>query len=437
MSSDNDNEEGPIPYHEYTRAIVQKGILAGILPSVTTYPHLLEAQARKVMKERGFEKGFTYIIGAAGENATVHANRQAFREWKIIPRVLKPTTPRDLSVTIFGHKYGSYFHYSFLSLQLEVLTDFYISDVPVFMAPIGIHAWFHEDKEIGTISACEALRVPYCLSTASATSMEELCKASPDTNKWFQLYWPTDEEITASLLTRAKANGFKALVVTLDTWTLGWRPADLDNAAVPFVMGEGDENGFQDPVFRKKFAERSEGETPEGDPIQAGLYWTSEIHPGDSRSWEDLKILRKYWDGPIVLKGVLAVEDARLAVEHGMDGIIVSTHGGRQLDGTVGALEVLPEIVDAVGSQITVMMDSGIRTGTDIFKALALGAKAVFVGRPVVYGLGIAGKDGAEAVLAGLLAELDLSMGFSGVKSVADLNRTCLRRATSSIEPNL
>lgn len=297
------------------------------------------------------------------------------------------------------------------------------------MAPIGVQSLYHEDKEIGTANACANLRVPFTLSTAASTSIEELVKASPDGPKWFQLYWPLDEEITASILGRAKANGYKALVVTLDTWTLGWRPWDLDTANVPFIVGEGDEVGFQDPVFRKKFAERTDGDTPEDNKIGAAMYWLSESFPGVSRSWEDLAVLRKYWDGPIILKGVLSAEDANLAVRYGMDGIIVSNHGGRQIDGAVAALDVLPDIVDAVGKQITVMFDSGIRTGADMVKALALGAKAVFVGRPIVYGLGIDGTAGAEAVLAGLLADLDLTMGLAGVKSVADLQRSMLRRA--------
>lgn len=296
------------------------------------------------------------------------------------------------------------------------------------MAPVGVQSLYHEDKEIGTANACAALRVPFTLSTAASTGIEELIKNTENGPKWFQLYWPTDEEITASILTRAKSNGYTTLIVTLDTWTLAWRPYDLDTANVPFVVGEGDEVGFQDPVFRKKFAERSDGDAPEDSKIGAAMYWTSESFPGATRSWDELKILRKYWDGPIVLKGILSVEDAKLAVENGIDGIVVSNHGGRQIDGAVATIEVLPEIVDAVGNNITVMFDSGIRTGADIVKALALGAKAVLVGRPVVYGLGINGQAGAEAVLAGLLADLDLTMGFAGAKRISDLQRSLLRR---------
>lgn len=300
------------------------------------------------------------------------------------------------------------------------------------MAPVGVNSLFHRDKEIGVAQACAALNVPFTLSTVSQSTMEEVAEAAPGSPKWFQLYWPNDDEITASLLKRAKDSGYTALVVTLDTWTLGWRPHDLDTANVPFMLGEGDANGFSDPVFRRKFAAMSDGSTPEENPLQAALYWVSAAFPGTSHSWEELKTLKKLWDGPIILKGILSVEDAQLAVEYGMDGIVVSNHGGRQIDGAIATLDILPEIVDAVGSKLTVMMDSGIRTGADIAKALALGAKAVFVGRPVVYGLGINGKEGAEAVLAGLLADLDLTMGLAGVQNIAGLNKSLLRKVNYS-----
>ncbi|KAL7798532.1 FMN-dependent dehydrogenase [Trichoderma ceciliae] len=397
---------GPQPYAAYLQTVVRKGLLEGELPIVTTNPNWLEEEARQKMPKEGFD----YIIGGAGESATMDANRLAFRQWKIVPRVLKPTTPRDLSVTIFGQKF----------------------DVPVLMAPVGINSLFHQDKEIGVAQACAALHVPFTLSTASQSTLEEVAAATPESPKWFQLYWPNDDEVTASLLKRAKDNGYTALVVTLDTWTLAWRPHDLDTANVPFLLGKGDANGFSDPVFRRKFAEMSDGGTPEDNLLRAALYWNAMAFPGTSHSWEDLKLLKKHWDGPIILKGILSVEDAELAVEHGIEGIIVSNHGGRQIDGAIATLDVLPEIVDAVGSKLTVMMDSGIRTGADILKALALGAKAVFVGRPVVYGLGINGKEGAEAVLAGLLADLDLTMGFAGAQTIADLKRSMLRKIQHS-----
>ncbi|RDA84745.1 hypothetical protein CP532_6925 [Ophiocordyceps camponoti-leonardi (nom. inval.)] len=385
------------PYGFYLRDLIGKGIRDGQPPVVTTDPNRLEETARKAMTERGFN----YIRGSAGEGATMNANRLAFRQWKLVPRVLRPTTPRDLSVKLFGRTY----------------------DTPVIMAPIGVHSIYHPDKEIGTAEACAALHVPFTLSTAATTSIEDLTKAVPNGSKWFQLYWPASDDITASILKRAWYNKFEVLVVTLDTWTLGWRPTDIDTANNPFSIGIGDAVGFHDPVFRSKL-----NSTPEDDVISASMNWVAEAFPGTSHSWDDLKLLRKHWKGPIVLKGVLSAEDAKLAVEHKMDGIIVSTHGGRQLDGAVGSLDALPDVVEAVGDKITVMLDSGIRTGTDIIKALALGAKAVLVGRPVVYGLGINGTAGAHGVLAGILADLDLSMGFIGAKSVSELGKRTVRR---------
>ncbi|PHH73650.1 hypothetical protein CDD80_3655 [Ophiocordyceps camponoti-rufipedis] len=385
------------PYARYLRDLLEAGVNEGKLPIVPTDPNKLEETARKAMTV----KGFNYIRGSAGEGATMDADRLGFRQWKIVPRVLRPTNPRNLSVTLFGKTYDS----------------------PVIMAPIGVHGIYHPDKEPGTARACAALHVPYTLSTASTSSIEEVAKAIPYSPKWFQLYWPKSDDMTASMLKRAKSNGYEVLVVTLDTWTLGWRPLDIDTANSPFSVGIGNAVGFSDPVLRSRL-----NSTPEQDPVAASKVWIPEAFPQRSHSWSELATLRKFWSGPIVLKGILSPEDAKRAVQYEMDGIVVSTHGGRQLDGAVGSLEVLPDIVEAVGDKITVMFDSGIRTGTDIIKALALGAKAVFVGRPVVYGLGINGTAGAHSVLAGLLADLDISMGFVGVKDISELNKSFLRR---------
>lgn len=313
------------------------------------------------------------------------------------------------------------------------------------MAPIGVQRAYHPDGEIGVASACADLGVPFIYSTAASTAIEEVAagadKAFSESDnysesgggrapRWYQLYRPRDNRITRSLLDRAKKAGCTALVVTLDTFTLSWRPADLDNGFLPFMQGEGCQLGFSDPVFRERFEEESGGEKVEDNVLAASRAWTSEVFSGESHRWEDLGELREMWgEGrPILLKGICSVEDAVKAKEHGMDGIVVSNHGGRQLDGAVASLEVLPEIVDAVGQEMTVLFDSGIRTGTDIMKALALGAKGVFVGRPVIYGLGIAGQKGARHVLAGLLADFDQSMGLAGVKSIRELNRSLLRR---------
>lgn len=314
------------------------------------------------------------------------------------------------------------------------------------MAPIGVQGAYHPDGEKGVATACASLGVPFIYSTASTTPLEDVAAAAdlavnPSASaeepqppaaaapRWFQLYWPLSDALTASLLSRARAAGCTALVVTLDTFTMSWRPLDLDTGYLPFATGEGNALGFSDPVFRKMFAEQTDGDAVEDNVVMASRAWLAEVFSGHAHRWEDLATLRRLWgDGPIVLKGVLSVQDAEMAVACGMDGIVVSNHGGRQLDGAVPSLEMLPEIVDAVGDRITVLFDSGVRTGADVLKALALGAKAVLVGRPVIYGLGVAGSEGARHVLAGILADVDQSMGLAGVQKVAELNRGILRK---------
>lgn len=295
------------------------------------------------------------------------------------------------------------------------------------MAPVGVQSIFHEHKETGLAEVCGQIGVPYILSTASSSTIEEVAHANRDGPRWYQLYWPQDNDITQSLLKRAKAEGYKALVVTLDTWALAWRPADLDGAYIPFMKGVGNKNGFEDPVFREKFQEKYHAK-PEEKVLEASQEWIGDVFSGAAHSWDEIKLLRAGWEGPIVLKGIQHPEDAKAAVEAGVDGIIVSNHGGRQLDGAVGSLEMLPEIVEAVGDKLTVLFDSGIRTGVDIIKALCLGAKAVLVGRPAIYGLAIGGKEGAKQVLQGLLADLDQSMGLSGIKDIKSCNIGMVRR---------
>ncbi|KAI3573655.1 FMN-dependent dehydrogenase [Fusarium oxysporum f. sp. albedinis] len=413
--SDQQGEHRP-PYHEYLFDIYKDQLLRGNGPVTTTDTNLLEEQAKKAMSP----EGFNYVSGGASAGLTVDANRLAFRQWNLIPRMMRPTLPRDLRVNLFGETYES----------------------PMLMAPVGVLSAYHHDKETGLAAACAELAVPYIISTASTSPIEEIVTAtatagSPQAPRWFQLYWPRDDNITASLLGRARTAGCSVLVVTLDTFTMAWRPRDLDTGFLPFALGQGNAIGFSDPVFRHKFAERTGGGTPEDNVLEASRQWLADVFSGHAHPWEDLALLRKHWDGPIVLKGIMSPDDARLAHKFGMDGIVVSNQGGRQLDGAMASFEILPEIVEAVGDKITVLFDSGIRTGADAMKALCLGAKAVLVGRPVIYGLGIAGREGAKHVLAGLLADLDQSMGLAGVKTVAELDRTMVRRVGYSGEMKL
>ena len=364
-------------YGAFQTEIYTAGALQNKHPILTTDPNRLEQQAKETMSIRSYN----YVAGGAGERATMDANRLALRQWKMIPRMLRQTTIRDLTCEFFGDKHES----------------------PIFFAPVGVQSIFHPDKETGVAEMATEIGVPYCMSTAASSTIEEVAKASGSGTRWYQLYWPQDDEITISLLGRAKAAGFKVLIVTLDTWALAWRPADLDYAYAPFSTGTGNQVGFSDPVFRRKFKEKH-GKEIEDDFILASREWQLDVFSGKAHTWDQLEVLKKNWDGPIVLKGIQHVEDAKMAVEAGVHGIIVSNHGGRQLDGAIGSLEVLPEIAEAVGNKLTIFFDSGIRTGVDVIKALCLGAKGVLIGRPFVYGLGIGGKQGARDVVRGILA---------------------------------
>jgi isopentenyl diphosphate isomerase/L-lactate dehydrogenase-like FMN-dependent dehydrogenase len=237
--------------------------------------------------------------------------------------------------------------------------------------------------------------------------MEEVAAAG-DGPKWFQLYWPTDRDLAASFLSRAEAAGYEAVIVTLDTFLPGWKPRDLQRGWQPFLQGVGIANYLSDPVFRARL-----DKPPEEDP-QAAIGAFVGVFTNPRLTWEDLEFLRSRTTLPIALKGILHADDARAAREHGMDAVVVSNHGGRQIDGAIASLEALPAIVDAVGGELEVLVDSGVRSGADIVKALALGAEAVLVGRPYVWGLAVGGEAGVVAVTRGLLAELDLTLGLSG-----------------------
>jgi isopentenyl diphosphate isomerase/L-lactate dehydrogenase-like FMN-dependent dehydrogenase len=259
------------------------------------------------------------------------------------------------------------------------------------------------------------------LSTVSSYPLEEVAAANGDGARWFQLYWPNDEQVCLSILDRAQAAGFTTLVVTLDTWLLGWRPHDLDNAYLPFLTGEGLANYFGDPAFLAGLTK------PPAEDLPAALMRWLPMFTGTDHAWADLAFLREHWDGPVVLKGIQDVADAQRAADAGVQGIVVSNHGGRQVDGAVGSLDALPGIVEAVGERIEVLFDSGIRTGADIVKALALGARAVLVGRPWVYGLAHGGQDGIRHVMRSLLADFELTLALSGHRTPGELTRDCLQ----------
>jgi L-lactate dehydrogenase (cytochrome) len=293
----------------------------------------------------------------------------------------------------------------------------------VLLAPVGVLSIAHADGELAVARAAAAAGLPMVLSTASSFSIEDVAAAGGEGPRWFQLYWPKDRDMAVSFLERAAAAGYTTLVVTLDTRTLGWRPHDLDQSYLPFLRGIGVANYFTDPVFQRNVG----GPITEENRDAAILYWVAN-YSDLTLTWDDLSFLREHWAGAIVLKGIQHPDDARRAVDAGMEGIIVSNHGGRQVDGAIGSLDALPGVVDAAGTEITVLFDSGIRTGADVVKALALGARAVLVARPYVYGLALGGEDGVRHVLRCLLAETELTMALAGATQVDDLTPGLLTR---------
>jgi lactate 2-monooxygenase len=354
-----------------------------------------------------------YVYGSAGSRETDDKNKAAFKKWSIVPRrcVGVKKFP-DMTTEILGEK-----------LQF-----------PIAMAPIGVQKIVNPDGEVAATRAAAKECVPYILSTASCTSIEDVAKANgEDGQRWYQLYWPSrdHDDITISLLQRAKKAGYSMLFVTLDTYLLGWRPSDMDNGYNPFLRSDqiGVALGFSDPVFRKQFKERH-GVEVEEKVSEAAAEWMRIVFDGFSHTWEDIKFLQEHWDGPIILKGIQSVADAKKSVEIGVQGIVVSSHGGRQQDGGNSSLGMLPHIVDAVGDKLTIFFDSGVRCGADIAKALALGADCVLIGRPYMYGLALGGEGGVSHVLKSLIGELEVTLHISGISSVSkkDLNRGVLVR---------
>ncbi len=341
---------------------------------------------------------FGYIAGGAGSEATMRANREAFERRRIKPRMLTGNTQRDLSVEVLGTQ----------------------SPAPFLLAPIGVLSIAHEEGEMAVARAAAALGLPFCLSTAASSTIEDIAEAMGGAPRWFQLYWINDRDIVASLLSRAGLNGFSAVVVTLDTPILGWRPRDLRRAYLPFIKGEGCAQYFSDPVFRERLAK-----PPEEDLLTAAATMLSTF-PHLALTWDDLSWLRELTDLPLLVKGILTAEDAQRAFSAGVDGIIVSNHGGRQVDGAVAALDALVDVRAGVGDDATVLMDGGIRHGADVVKAMALGADAVLVGRPYAYGLAVGGQQGVEAVLQQLWAETDITMALAGLSSVRELDGSIL-----------
>ena len=405
--------------------------LRGRKPRVPVNPVELERRARKAMSR----EGFAYIAGGAGLESTVSENRAAFERWRIVPRFLNDVSARDTSVELFGRRLPA----------------------PLLLAPIGVLEMAHRDADVGAARAAAEAGVPFIISSQASFPMEEIAAAMGDAPRWYQVYFSFSKELARSFVERAEACGSEAVVLTLDTTMLGWRLRDLDLAYLPFILGRGIAQYVSDPEFQR----RLEGvePAPAGRPNVAAirsLYRLARAYPGStwrnlvsprpraaarlfmdlfprpSLNWDDVDFLRESTRLPLLLKGILHPDDARRALDHGVDGIVVSNHGGRQVDGALASLDALPVVVEAVGGRVPVLLDSGVRGGADVFKALALGARAVLLGRPYCYGLAIAGSDGVGEVLRNFRADFDLTLGLAGCASVADIGPERLIRSVGA-----
>jgi lactate 2-monooxygenase len=365
--------------------------LQGQRPQLPVMPEALEQAANAAMTS----EASGYLDGMAD---IMLANRAAFQRWRIVPRMLRDVSERDHSIQLFGKRYP----------------------VPFLLAPIGVQSIVHADGELGVARAAASLGIPMIFSTASTPPMEELAQAMGQAPRWFQLYWSKDPAFNASMLQRAEQAGCEAIVVTLDTFLLGWRPIDLQNAYLPFLLGQGLGNYLSDPAFRSALAH------PPQEDLQAAIQYFFQIFTNPSLTWQDLAFLREHTKLPILLKGILHADDARKAIDAGMNGVIVSNHGGRQVEGAIAALDALPAVVEAVHGEIPVLFDSGIRRASDVIKAVALGARAVLLGRLYLWGLALGGEQGVREVLTNFMADLDLTLALSGYTSWADVDASTL-----------
>ncbi|MGY1621424.1 alpha-hydroxy-acid oxidizing protein [Geodermatophilus sp. SYSU D00965] len=412
----------------------------GRRPRVPTAARALQRRAREHLSARAYG----YVAGGAGAEATQRANRAAFDRWAVVPRVLRDVSVRDTSVELFGRRLPA----------------------PVLLGPVGALELVHRDADLAVARAAAGLGVPMVFSNQASVPMEECAAVMGAAPRWFQLYWSTSDELVESLVGRAEASGCEALVVTLDTTMLGWRPRDLDLGHLPFALGKGIAQYTSDPVFRRLVEERAAAPAP-AEPVAAArrdrqprptvaavraLVGMARAWPGPlldnlrsplpraavetflsiysrpSITWADLAWLRGRTRLPILLKGVLHPDDARRALDEGVDGVVVSTHGGRQVDRSVAALDALPDVVAAVGDRAPVLLDSGVRTGADVFTAVALGARAVLLGRQFAWGLALAGEEGVRQVVSDVVGEFDLTMGLTGHTAVGQLSPDVLRR---------
>jgi isopentenyl diphosphate isomerase/L-lactate dehydrogenase-like FMN-dependent dehydrogenase len=408
-----------------TQSDIYRAGVSGREPRIPVRWGELVAKAERSMAA----EAWAYVHGSAGIETTAEANATAFDDWRIVPRVLRDVTARDLSVDLFGHHYPT----------------------PLLAAPVGVLELVDDDADLAIARAAASLGMPAVLSTQASIPMERVAAEGGGGPLWFQLYWSSNDDLVESLVRRAEAIGVHAIEVTLDTQQLGWRPRDLDRAFLPFIRGMGIAQYTSDPVFRSlvdaRIAGRRDGSIPASARVRVtpsavrtllGLRRRGvrredgevflEVFTRQGLQWSDLPFLRERTKLPILLKGIQHPDDAKRARDAGIDGVVVSNHAGRQIDGAIGSLDALPGVVEALGGSMPVLFDSGVRGGSDVLRALALGATAVQVGRPWVYGMAIAGEEGAREALRNILAEFDLALGLSGHRSISELGPEVLSR---------
>lgn len=362
--------------------------------------NMLELERRAIDTLEPAARG--YIVASAGDGRTARANRAAFDRWAIVPRMLRGVRTPDTSTVLLGRTLPA----------------------PLALAPVGVQTLAHPDGERATARAAEATGIPYCHSQAATVSFEQITEAAPRAERWTQLYWVRDPDTVDSLLSRAARAGFGTLILTVDTPVLGWRPTDLDRAFLPFSRGIGIANYTTDAGYMARAG--AGAPTPSADA--APRYW-ERIFPHAALDWAEAATLRAQWEGPMLIKGIQHPDDAQRALEAGFDGVVVSNHGGRQIDSAIGALRALRRVRAAVGPGVPVLFDSGLRTGADLFTAIALGADAGLLGRGFLYGLALGGQDGVEHVIRSVLAEFELIMTLAGAATVAEITPDLLAPA--------
>ncbi|MGD9966767.1 MAG: alpha-hydroxy-acid oxidizing protein [Hyphomonadaceae bacterium] len=390
--------DAPRQFGPETQGAIYLRGLSGARPDIPTNFSGLEAAAQRAMTA----EAWAYTAGSAGLETAADANRAAFSRFPIAPRMLAGAGVRDLGCEIFGARVAA----------------------PVFSCPIGVLEMMHADADLAVARAMRTLNLPMIISSQASFPMEQIARENGDGARFYQLYWGKSDALAESFVKRAEAIGCRAIFITLDTLVLGWRPRDLDLGFSPFLRGQGIAQYTSDPVFRSLLPQ-----SPEENPLGAAVQFT-QLFSDPSLDWRRIAQIRSWTKLPVVLKGVMRADDAAKAVSEGYDGLMVSNHGGRQVDGGIGALDALAQVTGAVNGRVPVFFDSGVRCGADIFKALACGAHAVGIGRPYVYGLALAGERGVQAVLEHLLAELDLTMALNGCPTPKEITRDLLSWAS-------